>query len=122
MSKKELPPGVPEEQTPVPGGGESKGAPPKHGTQRPMVEAGGDVPRVVNPLERFKGIKGVTRFKIRCNNYHPQQVRYIIARDEDEARACYLKANGLDKTVDRLKKNGIEKPELPDLVVTALED
>lgn len=122
MAARAQPTAIPEDQTPIPGGGESKGPPPKFGTQKPVEGAGGEVPRVVDPLERYGTVKGVTRFKIRCSNYHPQKTRYILARNDEEARAHYLEVNGLAKELERLKKNGVEKPEQPDLVVTALPD
>lgn len=117
--KKPLPPGVPEAQTPIPGGTEDIGPPPKFGTGKP-ADPEGDVPRVIDPLERAP--KGLIRFKIRCNNYHPQKTRYILARTEDEARAEFMKANGLDKHIAKLKK--INTPNLveADLVVTQLPD
>lgn len=123
MAEKKLPAGVPEEQTPIPGGGESKGPPPKFGTPRPMPEAGGDVPRVVNQLERFGTVKGVKRYKIRSNNYHPQRTLYILARNEDEARDFYLTTTGLKREMERLKKNAPNATiEEADLVVRELVD
>lgn len=118
---KELPPGVPEERTPTPGGlGEGK--PPQFGTGRP-ADPDGPVPRVITQLERAPN-RSLSRFKIRCNNYHPQKTRYILAKDEASAKACYLAANGLDKLIEKLKKStpAGEKVEEPDLAVTELED
>lgn len=122
MAKKELPPGVPEERTPIPGGTDEQSPPPKFGTEKP-ADAGGPVPRVIDALERAPGKGKVApfRFKIRCNNYHPQKTRYILANDEESAKRCYLKANGLDKHLERLKKNNMTVEE-PDLAVTQLED
>jgi len=118
--KKELPPGVPEAQTPIPGGIDEK-PPPKFGTGKTISEAG-TLPREVAGLDRApsKG-KAPFRFKIRCNNYHPQKTRYILANDEASAVECYKKINGLDKTLERLKKLGGQVEE-PDVIVTQLED
>lgn len=118
---KELPPGVPPEQVPFPGGlVDEQKPPPKYGTGRP-ADPSGPVPRVIDPLERAPKKSGLSRFKIRCNNYHPQKTRYILAADAESAKACYLKANGLDKAVEKLKKAGGPVEE-PDLVIVELED
>lgn len=121
MAAKPLPPGVPEAQTPVPGGIDEK-PPPKFGTGKPAA-TDGKLPRVIEPLERAPGKGKVApfRFKIRCNNYHPQKTRYILAGDEESARDCYLKVNGLASLIEKLKKNGATVEEA-ELVVTKLDD
>ncbi len=121
--KKELPRGVPEDQTPIPGGTDNQAPPPPFGTSR-LLEHGGDVPRVCNPLDRVDKTTGLKRFKIGTKNHHPQPVTYIIARNEDEAKKCFLKANGLDKQLERLQKNAgpDQKVEQPDWIVTELPD
>jgi hypothetical protein len=105
----------------VPMGNDDKPLP-KHGTGH-VADAGGPVPRVVDQLDRAP--KGFARFKIRCNNWHPQKTRYVLAKPDEAGRKaaidCYLKANGLDKAMARVKANGTE-PEPPDLVVTELAD
>lgn len=130
MSKKKadldtlpLPPGVPPDGEPVAGAGGDREKPPKYGT--PVPAGAGGLPRVVTQLARAGN--GETRFKVRCNNYTPRKVRYILAADGDEAgaRACYLKAEGLDKEIERLKKVAGSKAsevEEPDLVITELPD
>jgi hypothetical protein len=117
---KELPRGVPEERTPIPGGADTNPLP-KHGTQR-VADTNGPLPRVVNALDRApnKG-RAPFRFKARSNNYHPQKTRYILANDEASARDCFLKTNGLDKQLEKLKANGAT-PEPVDVVITQLED
>lgn len=110
------PPGVPPEGHVGPAPDETK--PPPFGTAKP-AEATGPLPRVVDELER--AVPGTKRFKIRCNNYQPQERRYILARNEDEARACYTKVNKLDEEMERLKKNG-GTVEPAALVVTLLPD
>jgi hypothetical protein len=124
MSKQPLPRGVPEAQTPIPGGTEEQSPPPKFGTARPADPAG-DLPRLTDALDRVKRDGPVARYKIRCNNYHPQETRYILSQrseaGEKAARELYLKVNGLDLHLARLRKNGVTVEE-PDLVVRCLED
>lgn len=112
------PPGVPAE-----GGApaaESK-APPKFGT--PKVAECGGVPRLVRELERAPA--GQTRFKVGCRNYGPRKTRYMIAADEDQARAFYLEVEKLGELLARLRKNAgakADEVEQPELVVTQLAD
>lgn len=99
---------------------------PAFGTPRPVVVAG-DLPRVVNELERAP--RDCVRIKVRCNNYTPRKTRYILAARGDAAEAqasnCYLQAEGLDRELARLKKiAGARAAEVeePDLVLTVLAD
>ena len=118
---KELPGGMPPE------GGERSPddkPKPKFGAGKP-ADPTGPLPRVVDQLDR--AVAGTTRFKVRCNNYGPRKTRYILAKDGDEkgARECYLKAEGLDKELERLKKvAGVKANEIEDadLVLTELPD
>ncbi len=123
MSKKELPRGVPEVQTPIPGGGDSMGPPPPHGTPRP-ADTGAPVPRTCHPLDRVDTKSGVSRFKIQAKNYAPQPLLYVVAKNEAQASEHYLKDSGLGAQLDRLKKTAGPdgKVEPPDLVVTQLVD
>jgi hypothetical protein len=117
MAKGKLPPGVPAEG---PGGGADDKPMPKFGVGRP-ADPDGPIPRVVEALERTPDKARALRFKIRCNNYHPQPTRYVLAKDEASAKDCYLKANGLDKLLEKLKAaGGVVEP--PDLIVTVLAD
>lgn len=111
---KELPPDLPG----APAGDDKP--PPKFGTAKPASDAG-DLPRVVDPLER--AVDGTTRYKVVCRNYGGRKVRYVLAKRGDEAGAvaCYLKAEGLDREVARLEKQGVA-PEQPELAVTHLPD
>jgi hypothetical protein len=101
-----------------------KGPPPKFGVGKPAAE-GGLLPRVVDPLER--AIDGTQRFKVACRNYSPRKVRYVLAKDGDEAgaTACYLAAEGLDKELALLKELAgpdASRVEKPALVITPLND
>lgn len=96
--------------------------PPPFGTAKPAGP--GALPRVVPELARAG--KGETRYKIACRNYSPQKTRYVLADEGDEAGAvaCYLRANGLDVVLAKLRGRA-QKPddvEAPDLVVTELAD
>lgn len=102
------------------GGAGEKTKPPPFGTPKPA--GSGDVPRVVPELARVEAGSGLTRYKIDCRNYTPQPRKYVLAKDEDSARECYLSATKLGDTLTRLKKNGVKDIEPPDLVVTALPD
>lgn len=116
--KQTLPPDV----TGAPGGHEAP--PPKFGTAK-AVDPNGPLPRVVNELERVTPGSGFQRYKVRCDNYTPQKTRYILAQDEDEARAHYLEVNGLNALVAKLKKQAKDKAddvEEPALAVTVLAD
>jgi hypothetical protein len=91
-------------------------APPKP----PVADAGGPVPRTVHQNERSP-TPALTRFKLKCISYHPQPVRYVLARDKDEAEQHYLKATRLDQAVALASARG-PMAEPPVLVVTTLVD
>jgi hypothetical protein len=98
--------------------------PPPFGTGKPAA-ADGVLPRVVGELER--AVPGTVRFKVGCRNYSPRKTRYVLAKPDDEAgaRACYLKAEGLDKELERARKAaGANAADVEDaeLVVTRLAD
>lgn len=97
--------------------------PPKFGVGKP-VDGGGDVPRVCDQLDRAPA--GLKRFKIVARNYHPQAIRYILAKTEEDATACYLKVQKLDERLARLKKQAGPKAEDDvepvDLAITELPD
>ena len=100
----------------------SKDRPPPFGTPKPA--GSGSLPRVVSELARAEA--GTVRYKIACRNYTPQKSRYILAEtdDEDGAVVCYLRANGLDRLLAKLRGRA-QKPEdveRPELVVTELPD
>lgn len=99
---------------------------PKHGTARPADEHG-VVPRVVNPLERAPRGSGLSRYKIRVDNYRPVPTRYVLAADRESAEACYLESVGESieyagntATGHRPLPDGSKAP--PKLVVVELED
>ena len=120
MAKEKQPQGLPPETTGAPA--QNEAPPPPFGTEE-MADPGGPVPRVLKQTERAP--RGLTRFKIRCNNYSPKPIKYILAKDEDQARGCYTSAVGIDNEIARLTKNAGEKgvkPEPADLVVTQLPD
>lgn len=98
--------------------------PPKEPKERARpADAAGPVPRVLDPLERAP--RGLRRFKIRCTNYGTSASRYVLARDEAEARAHFSQAAGVDDLYARAKKGRAKDapaPDAPDLVVVELED
>ena len=110
----------PLDKLPVPEG-EKPG--PHFGTPRPLSEAG-TVPRVVHQLHRAPA--GYCRYKIHCRNYSPQPIRYILSTPdvpgEVAARRLYLQVQRLDEHLRRAARNGSEKIDPPDLVVTKLAD
>lgn len=118
----DLPPGVLEERPAAPAGAIDRGSPPPHGTARPAET--GALPRVISPLERAGD--GARRYKVRCNNYTPRPIRYILARSEQEAREHYLTvATDLSQVLARLertRRDGDLPVEPADLVVTVLPD
>lgn len=117
------PPGVPPDGNPIAGVASEKDRPPPYGT---AVPAGpGDLPRVVDQLARAGA--GQSRFRVACHNYQPRKVRYILTQsgDASAAKSLYLKVEGLDKELERLKKLAGAKAgdvEEPDLVATELPD
>jgi hypothetical protein len=96
--------------------------PPSPAGDRPpeaiIADANGPVPRVIEQGERAP--PGLRRFKARCDNYQKPPL-YVLARDEASARAEYLKATGIDVDMARLERRG-DKPEVPELALTALND
>lgn len=98
---------------PAPVPSEDAPKPPPFGT--PVPAGKGPLPRLVSQLARAP--EGLTRYKIRAANYGDQPVEYVLARDEESARECYLEATGLSGLVARLRKAAG-----PDLVVVELED
>lgn len=123
----ELPPGVPPDGPAIPSGGDAAAPPPPHGKQKKLkrVEAESNLPRVCSPLERKPGDSPVMRFKCRVANY-PSHAKplYVLAMDEDAARACHTKAVGLDDYIGTLKAQGLKDADVekPRVVVTVLPD
>lgn len=85
----------------------------------PVADPGGPVPRVISQNERAP--KGLKRFKLRCDNYQTQPTLYVLAKDEDQARAEYLKVTGIAEIVANAKKSGIATA-VPHLAVKELAD
>jgi hypothetical protein len=116
-------PGVVPEEAPA---RPSKAAPAfgDHGT--PRAADPGPLPRVVHELDRAPA--GAVRFKVRCNNYGPPPVRYLlVAADKDEAmkaaaEECYAKSVGLDRQLADLRRRNVPDVVEPELVVTKLPD
>jgi hypothetical protein len=128
--RKPLPPGVPEEGPPAPAGAEGLKQP-KFATPKPADPQG--APKQVDPLERVpEALRGkLWRFKIRCDNYTPQPMHYVLAADRAAAEAEYLRCTGLGGMVDelRIKREAEQQAgftvgplEAPRLVVTQLAD
>lgn len=101
-------------------------APPSPPFETPeLASANGPMPRVCKPTERANKDAEQKRFKIACRNYIPQPVKYILARDEDEAAVHYLKVTKLADTIAKLKKRAGSKADdvdAPELAITALTD
>ena len=87
--------------------------------QPPTADAGGPVPRVIHENERAP--KGLKRFKIRAVNFGQQPTRYVLAADEEGARACYTRGTGLDAVV-RMMRAEDPQAEGPMLYVKELPD
>ncbi len=83
---------------------EEGGKPPLFGTARPAAE--GPIPRVVDPLDR--AVNGLGRFKISIRDAETAAVKYVLAKQRDEAEKHVRKAMGLSDAVV--------------LVTTSLED
>ena len=100
---------------------DEEGKPPPYGRPRPIKERG-DVPRVVDQLDRAP--RGLVRYKVMCRNYLPQDVRYILAEpgQAEAVKAHYLEVSGLDRLLEKLAKKKNITPEGPDLNVTELPD
>ena len=102
--------------------------PPRFGVPRP-VEQGAVIPRVIQPIERTTEemrLKGIRRYKVRCNNFEPRNgTLYILARSAEEAKGLYVKEQKIDAVIEKLiRVHGKDSPliEQPDLVVTELPD
>jgi len=65
----------------------------------PPLAAADPVPRAVHQNERAP--EGLKRFKLRCED-PPGPFRYILAHDEEEAVAHYLKSTGVQAVLDAL--------------------
>lgn len=82
-------------------------------------------PRVIHPNERAPRGSGLTRFKMRCLNYGPgdQPTRYVLARNESEAREEYLRHGGLRAVVEALTDDaGVFHGPSPRFAIKVLED
>lgn len=86
----------------------------------PPVAEHGIVPRLLHENERAP--TGLKRFKIRAVNYGADQpTRYVLARNEEEAREFYIKSSGIAAVVESMEKDGV--PEVkPRLSVRAQPD
>lgn len=84
-----------------------------------MADENNPVPRVIHSSERAPA--GLTRFKIRAENHHPRQIRYVLAENEQDARKEYAKAEGFEAAQAAARKRGHELAPL-EMVVTALPD
>lgn len=122
------PQGVPPDGPPVVSGGDSAAPPPPHGKPKklkPAEVAPTGLPRVCSPLDRVPTGSGAMRFKCRVANYPAHATpRYVLAMDEDAARACHTKAVGLDDYIGTLKAQGLKDADVekPRVVVTVLPD
>lgn len=83
------------------------------------VAAPTPAPRVVGQHERAPA--GLVRCKVRCDNYHPQPTRYILAASLEQAKQHYLRVQRLDELLERLARDGA-KVEPPQLVASVLAD
>lgn len=122
-----LPPGVPPDGPAVQPGGDAAAPEPPHGKPKKLkrAEAESNLPRVCSPLDRKPAGSPVMRFKCRVANYpaHAKPL-YVLATDEDSARACHTKAVGLDDYIAGLKQQGLKDADVekPRVVVTVLPD
>lgn len=73
-------------------------------------------PRFVHPNHRAP--HGLRRFRVRVDNMGNQPARYVLAPDEEAARACYLEGLALDRVLAAM---GEEAPE-PRLAVKEMPD
>lgn len=103
------------------GRGAAEGKQPPHGTQRPT--GNGQVPRVVNPLERADPKSGLARFKISARNYQEHcPIRYVLAKTADEATAFYRRDTKIDEVRAKIRGKRTEEADDVELVTVALED
>lgn len=92
------------------------GQPAQHPPTAPKAGKG-DVPRFVDGNTR--ATPGLVRFRVRADDSYGQQpARYVLARDEEEAKEHYLKGLAIDRLMARL---GEDAPD-PMLSVTRLPD
>lgn len=78
--------------------------PPPFGTARPAAD--GPIPRIIDPLDR--ATSGLGRFKISVRDAETAAVKYVLAKQRDEAEKHLRKSMGLSETAT--------------LVVTPLDD
>lgn len=83
---------------------------PKFGTARPASD--GTVPRILDPLERVPAGSGLARFKISAREVETVAVRYVLAKQKDEA----------EKLVRKELSAVLLAADKCQLVTTALED
>ncbi len=70
--------------------------PPKYGTPKP-ADPSGPLPRVCSPLERVPAGGDARRYKVRCDSHRPQPTRYVLAKTQADAEACYKATQRLGK-------------------------
>jgi hypothetical protein len=89
------------------------------GPPTPPLAAAEPVPRLIHQNERVPPKSGLVRYKVRCLNYgEAQPTRYVLARNEKDARKTYLRDGGLDAVMAAV---GPDAPA-PRLSVKALPD
>lgn len=102
--------------------------PPKYATVKPVES--GDVPRVIDPLDRAVP-GGPRRYKLACRNYRepsPKPVRYILANDEEEAKVFYRKLTKVDESLTTVARPNLKTGQMeyvalePEIVCSALAD
>lgn len=119
---KEIPPGVPPGDTAAPLGEPVK--PPPFAATKPIT-AGGEIPRVVGPLERVPQGSPLARFRVSCHNYQPKKIHYILAESQEQAESHYVKVTALDTELARLKKvRGANAADVenPDIIAIRMPD
>src|SRR5262245_55091350 len=79
------------------------------------------VPRAVHQNFRAPPGMGLFRFKVAARPYHPCPTLYVLARDDQEARSCYLDHTKLAEAVADLRAAGMTV-EPPALVCKRLPD
>lgn len=85
----------------------------------PPVASAAGAPKMIHQNERAPAGSGLVRYKIRCTNYGENQpVRYVLARNEEEACRKYTKHVGLDAVLEAIG----DKAPAPRLAVKALPD
>lgn len=117
--KTDLPPGVP------PAGGAPAAPeglkPPPHGTPK-VIDVAGELPRVVNQLDRVPAGSKARRFKTRVTNYDGfRATKYVLALDATTARDHHVEAIGLSGYLKTLREAGVKEAELPPPQVLAVE-